>query len=554
MTALPVILGDGRRNTIALIALLATGQAAAAGVAAFATRDVFAQISLSPTEIPIIPLTSIMLTGFAIAGLRVAERVVAEGVGQSYAASLRMTLFQHAMRMPASALAKRRAGDLSIRFVGDLAAVRNWVSQGLVRIISAAIIVPGAVAALFLLNPVLAAAATVPLAIAVAAMAALAPTLGPLHRRLRGRRAGLAADMAERMPLAPELHLLGRFRKETGRLRRRSHRLRDAAIARTQASAILRAVPDVGTSIAGAALLSAVFATGATAPEAAGALATLAILSLPLRNLAGVWDRQRAWLVAREKCLSILQNPTVQAPGDQNVIEYRGSPTVEFENVGHGAIREFSFSVMSGEKVAITGPNGIGKSTILALAAGLEVPETGSIKLNGHAIVELSAGSRRKTIAYVGPRSPILKGSLRRVLSLGSFPRPDDAAIERLAIEFGLKPVLERLDGLGGTVSEGGKNLSSGEARKVQLVRAALAQPKLLLLDEPEDALDGEGRASVQRLIANTKATVLIVTHDQTLASTADSVLRLTAKDFRKMKTQRMSELPMKAGCGQVDG
>ena len=81
---------------------------------------------------------------------------------------------------------------------------------------------------------------------------------------------------------------------------------------------------------------------------------------------------------------------------------------------------------------------------------------------------------------------------------------------------------MDRLGGLDGQVAEGGRNLSSGEARRVHLVRTALARPQLLLLDEPDDALDRQGRRCLDRLLLEASATTLIVTHDPSLARRAD--------------------------------
>lgn len=218
MSRLPRITGDGRTRGLAGIVALAVGQAVAAGVAAFATRDVFAALGDSATALPVLALVFIAAAGLAIAVLRYAERVVAERVGQDYVAALRLLLFRHLTRVSARDLAQRRNGALSLRFVGDLSAVRSWVSLGLARLISALIVLPAATGVLFLLNPAFGIAAAVPIALGLLMMALFGRQLGPAHKRLRSRRARLAADMSERIPHAPELRLLGRVRTETRHL------------------------------------------------------------------------------------------------------------------------------------------------------------------------------------------------------------------------------------------------------------------------------------------------------------------------------------------------
>ncbi len=272
MSGMPSILGEGRRRSIACLAFFALGQAAAAGVAAFATRDVFAALRDGVESLPLWPMISLVLSGMAIAALRVAERVIAERVGQGYAASLRLTLFKHLTEMSARDVAGKRSGGLAMRFVGDLAAVRGWVSLGLARGISAAIVLPVACGLVFLLDPALGTAAAVPLAIGLLVMLLAGPRLGPAHRRLRSRRARLAADMTERIPSAPELRLLGRIGTEERNLLRRTRAMVSAALERARHAALLRAVPDVVSGLAAAAVLLVAFRSGGSAARGRGSL------------------------------------------------------------------------------------------------------------------------------------------------------------------------------------------------------------------------------------------------------------------------------------------
>jgi ABC-type transport system involved in cytochrome bd biosynthesis fused ATPase/permease subunit len=253
-------------------------------------------------------------------------------------------------------------------------------------------------------------------------------------------------------------------------------------------------------------------------------LAALAILVQPLRDLAGVWDYRCAWVIARDKLETLLATPTLKPADTGSKRGSTGPVHIAFKKVYREPLRGFEASAEPGQKVAIIGPNGAGKSTCLAVAAGLEPVDRGGVQFDGIDLAHLPHPQRRRTIAFVGPRSPILQGSLRRALTLGVKPRPADAAIERAARAYGLGDVLDRLGGLGGRVAEAGRSLSSGEARRVHLVRAFLANPGLLLLDEPDDVLDADGAQALRRLLQDSSATSLIVTRDASLARSADIV------------------------------
>ena len=525
MSALPPITADGRGRGIALLVALALGQASAAGIAAFATRDVFAAFRDASLALPIIALSLVAGAGIVIALLRFAERVVAERVGQNYAASLRLKLFKHMTRVSARDIAERRSGSLSLRFVGDLAAVRGWVSLGLGRMISALVVLPVATGALFLLNPYLGVAAAVPISVGIVAMVLAGPRLGPAHKRLRSRRARLAADMSERIPHAPELRLLGRIRTETRQITAKTEKLIDAALERARGAALLRAIPDAVSGIAAAAVFLVALRIGAPGAEAAGAMAAVGLMIQPMRDLAGVWDRHRGWRVAREKCAALLSLPTLARAGRSEEQPLANTPSrLDFQNVSAGALSGVDATAEPGRKIAIVGPNGGGKSTLLSLAAGLERPSRGDVTIGGRAPTGLSAAERRQTIALVGTRSPILAGSLRRALTMGTDGQPDDESIVMQAEAYGLGSVIERLGGLDGKISEGGRNLSAGEIRRVLLTRAALSHPRLLLLDEPDDALDQEGPKLIEQLVFGCDATTLLITHDMSLAGSMDEI------------------------------
>ena len=525
MRHLPPITGDGRARGLAGIVALAVGQAAAAGVAAFATRDVFAALGGSATDLPVLALASIAAAGLMIAVLRYSERVVAERVGQDYVAALRLLLFRHLTRVSARDLAERRNGALSLRFVGDLSVVRGWVSLGLARLISALIVLPAATGVLFLLNPSLGIAAAVPIVLGLLLMALFGRQLGPAHRRLRKRRARLAADMSERVPHAPELRLLGRVSTETRHLVGRTEKLIDAALQRARGAALLRAIPDAVSGVVAAAVFLIALRSGAPGSEAAGALAAVTLMIQPMRDLAGVWDKYSGWQVARDKCRALLRLPKMPGAQQSRSAKLHNRPlSLRFRKVSAGRLAAFDATAEPGRKIAIIGPNGAGKSTILNLAAGLERPEVGQVRFGRRAATGLSSTERRKLITLIGTRSPILAGSLRRALTMGVATPPDDAEIIACATRFGLDHVIERLGGLGGQVAEAGRNLSAGEIRRLLLTRAALSNCSLMLLDEPDDALDQEGPALVERLVAASPATTLLITHNPAIAALMDEV------------------------------
>ena len=336
--------------------------------------------------------------------------------------------------------------------------------------------------------------------------------------------------MLERLPHAPALRLLGRLTIERAQLEYRTSALRAAAVDQARLAAALRALPDIGAGIAAAAVLLVAVRGAAGPADAAAALAALGIAVSPLRDLAMVWDRQRAWRVASDRCAEALERPQLprRQRGTHSPIS-TAAVDVRLANIHTPALRGFDAIVPAGQKVALVGANGAGKSSLLRVIAGLENTTAGTVTIGGRGPSDLSPAERRATISHLSLRAPILAGSLRRAMTMGCTTRPDNDAITAAAERCGLATVLHRLGGLDGRIAEQARNLSTGEARRILLVRLVLSDARLWLLDEPDDGLDPSGIDVLAELLHATPATVLIATHHRLLTRQVNEAWLLEA-------------------------
>lgn len=495
-------------------------------MAAFATRAVFDALGDAADVLPWTALAILATSGLVIALTRIAEGVLAERLGQSFAHALRSQLFDHISRLPSSFVRNQRQGGLALRFVGDLGAVRGWVSKGLTRLISAPIVLICTLAALSVLDPNLCVAAAVPVAVGLAAMAAASVRAAPLYATLRRRRARLSADMTERVAIAPELRLLGRIGREQNLLARKSRRLTQAAVRKTAAAGSIRAIPDLVSGFSAALVLLMALLGDLPAATVAGALAAVGLMISPMRDLAGVADRNREWAVARQKCKRLLAAGVPDIIPDNAPRRPRPTaPGLTFKAVHHGPLWNLNLKLHAGQKVGIIAGNAEGKTTLLALAAGLDQPSAGQVRVGGVPANMLPLKYRTRNIALLGSRSPVLSGSLRRALTLGLTRRPDDAIILAAAHRFELNALLDRPGGLDARVSEGGRNLSVGELWRILMARLHLGDFDLILVDAPETALDRAGISLLATELHRRPSTVLVATgnHDLPRALGLDS-------------------------------
>ncbi|HTB50859.1 MAG TPA: ABC transporter ATP-binding protein [Solirubrobacteraceae bacterium] len=204
---------------------------------------------------------------------------------------------------------------------------------------------------------------------------------------------------------------------------------------------------------------------------------------------------------------------------------------VKHYRVGDGeivrAVDGVSLSVGAGELVALYGPSGSGKTTLLMLIAGLLVPDSGSVRVNGREVPRLTA---RERAHY--RRSEL--GFIRQSLDLIPGVRADDNAALKLLASTGRRdaqrrvaPLLERL-GLNGRAVQRAEQLSMGERQRVMIARALSTGPSLVLADEPTGSLDTDRGREVLTLLVEVcherDVGVLLVTHDPRAAAFADHV------------------------------
>ena len=519
MTAFPAILAGRRRQGVALVALAALAQAGAAASAAVATQRIFFGFYQNAADMPWAELATLAAAGLALALGRVAARTAAERLGYDFAGELRIRLFRHLSAPSARQVSALGQGVLSVRFVGDLKAIRNWISLGLARLITAAIVLPSLAALLTFLSPALALAALPVLGASVVALLILGRRLEPLHRQARGEAFGLAAELMERDPAAPGLRALGVPKDRMDMIADRSERLVDAAVRRAEAASVLRVVPDAAFGIAAALMVGTAVHHGLASFDLAFALAVLALMLHPLRDLAGVADRHRAWSIARQRCLAVLRDPTPAATDDRPGKSWSRSAGLEFAAVAAGPLRGFTAAAAPGEKIAVVGPPGAGKSTLLALAGGTDTPGSGRVWIDGVAPETVPVGE----IVHVSARSPILRGSLRRALTLGLPGHHEDDGILDAARRAGLASLVQRI-GLDGRVGQDAETLSRGDRARLLMARCALARPRLLLVDDLDQLADAGVRLILVDFFGSLEATALFVSADPGAVQRADRV------------------------------
>ncbi|PZU11036.1 thiol reductant ABC exporter subunit CydD [Sphingomonas sp.] len=255
----------------------------------------------------------------------------------------------------------------------------------------------------------------------------------------------------------------------------------------------------------------------------------------PMRRLAAAYHDKQSAETAAERLAAVEREA-----GDTGAaarITCPTAPALRFHDVAirydegeAAALSGFSLDVKPGEMVAMLGPSGSGKSSLLHLLLGLAPLSDGRLTVDGRPIDAI--GSVAPIAAWMGQNPLMMAGTIRDNIALAR-PDADDAAIDAVARAAGLGPMLlVRPQGLDSPIDERGGGLSGGERRRIALARALLKGAPLMLLDEPTAHLDEGSEAALIATIADACAgrTTLIATHSARLAAIADRIIRLERK------------------------
>lgn len=256
---------------------------------------------------------------------------------------------------------------------------------------------------------------------------------------------------------------------------------------------------------------------------------------LPLRSLGTQFHAGMAGVAAAEQIYRVLAIPAAEAKGREERYLRSDGMQLEFVQVsfsyeknGEWALQEAGFSIQAGERVALVGESGAGKTTIANLLLRFIRPDSGSIRINGQLLEGINDEDWRSQVAYV-PQSPhLFSGTVADNITLGKAYSLED--IQRAARQAGAHSFIERLpQGYQTLVGEGGRGLSGGERQRLAIARAFLLDAPLILLDEPTASLDAQSESSVSEALENLFAgrTVIIIAHRLSTVLRADRIIVL---------------------------
>lgn len=256
-------------------------------------------------------------------------------------------------------------------------------------------------------------------------------------------------------------------------------------------------------------------------------------LGKPIRTLSSIQSIIQRGLAAAEDIFVQLDTPPESDEGSARPAQIQGK--VEFRAIDFkypsaqtNAISDVSFSIESGQTVAVVGRSGSGKSTLVKLLARFYLPTSGEILLDGQNVTDIALAHYREQLAFVPQNITIFSDSVAGNIALGAMNLSERKAIENAAEQAQAARFVQDLeDGYDTLIGDQGLGLSGGQQQRIAIARALLKQAPVLILDEATSALDTESEALIQSALDTSREgrTTFVVAHRLSTIESADSVL-----------------------------
>lgn len=457
-------------------------------------------------------------------------------VAAKTAAELRDEGFARISRLPLTFFDHTPHGDILSRFVNDVDAIADGLLQGMVQLVTGGVTIIGAFIFMVAMSPKMT-LIVIPAAVITFFIATfMVKVTGKYFQKQQAYIGEIDGMVEEIFKGQREVKAFGREDTAYGEFEEINQRLKKVG----RRAQFVSSLPNPTTRFVnhGAFILIGVFGWtigGLSIGRIAGFLSYWTAFSRPLNDITNITSQIMAAFASAERVFDIIDRE--EERGDaENVMVLKPETVkgeVEFDNVSftyhpeHPLIQNFSLKVKPGQRIAIVGPTGAGKTTIINLLMRFYDPEAGTIRIDGHDARELTRESLRRSFGMVLQETWLFDGTIRDNLTYGN-PLITDDELKAATKAVHAHGFIKRLpNGYDTVIGETGGTLSAGQRQLLTIARAMIADPPMLILDEATSSVDSLTEQRIQDAFALLMKgrTSFVIAHRLSTIKSADRIL-----------------------------
>jgi ABC-type multidrug transport system fused ATPase/permease subunit len=491
-------------------------------------------------------------------GLTVVRRLVAGKVSLAVEFDLRQVFYAHLQKLDLGFFDGQQTGQLMSRATVDLSAIRFFLGYGLIFITQNLLTIVLASAVMIAINPLLALIALIPAPFVIYTASRYNRISRPALQEVQQRIAELTAEAEENVSGIRIVKAFAREEHQLHRFQRSVARVFDQSIYSTKLQAffspLIGLLPQLGIAlvllVGGREVIDNTLSLG----DFTAFYTYMVMLAGPMRMLGVAMGMAQRAVASGNRMFEIIdREPAIQSPPGAPALP-AGGGEVELRGVtlrydgSAPALTDIDLHVEAGKTVALVGPSGAGKTSMVGLIARLYDPSEGTVLVDGADVREIDVGSLRAEVAFVADDSFLFTASVAENIAYAraeaTLEEVEAAARRAQADGF----IQELPDGYETRVGERGLTLSGGQRQRVAIARALLADPRILILDDATSSVDATTEGAIKSGLQEVMEgrTTFIIAHRLSTVSLADEVVVLDGGRI----VDRGTHEELLAGCG----
>ncbi|WNS80302.1 ABC transporter ATP-binding protein [Domibacillus sp. DTU_2020_1001157_1_SI_ALB_TIR_016] len=458
-------------------------------------------------------------------------------IAQRTVYELRDDLFRHFHTLPISFFDKRRHGELMSRVTNDIDNISSTLNSSIIQVASGLLTLTGSIVVMLYLSPLLTAVTLLIIPLMFGGMKWITSRTGPRFKEQQRHLGDLNGFIEEAISSRHIVKMFSREEDIIEEFMEKNERLREAGYL---AQAYSGFIPKLMNVLNNAGFAVIAFVGGVLALSGQATVGTIVIFTeyarqftRPLNDLANQYNTMLSAVAGAERVFDIMDT-------DEAVDRKKGqtpllSGEIVFDDVsfsyeeGKKTLSHVSFHALPGEMIALIGPTGSGKTTIMNLLVRFYEPDGGKILFDGIDSREISGAALRSQMGFVLQDTVLFEGTVMENIRYGRLNATDEEVIEA-AKQANAHSFIERMpDGYDSMLKQDGSGISQGQRQLLAIARAILADPVLLILDEATSSIDTITELHIQEALGRLMKgrTSFVIAHRLNTIRRADQVIRL---------------------------